>query len=84
MPLPRIKSGASLRPPRPALQRKEGDKKGGVRGGGGAIWEWSFYSSGLSGTEGWNFLSLNNRTHGKADPFLRQTQDRRVAQDNKK
>ena len=36
------------------------------------------------GTEWWNFLTLNNRTHGKADPFLRQTQDRRVAQDDKK
>ena len=79
---PGSKPGACLMPPRPSLQRR--GKKGGVRGGGGAIWEWSFYSLGLPGTEAWNFLSLNNRTHGKADPFLRQTQDRRVAQDDKK
>ena len=27
-------------------------------------------------------LSLNNRTLLKADPFLRQTQDKRIAQDD--
>ena len=75
---PGSKPGACLMPPRPSDpslcsgQAKEGDRRAACGAGR------EQYGNGHSTRRDClerrgNFLSLNNRTHGKADPFLRQT-----------